>query len=81
MCAQLGLAEKECRRADVVIHPFFCESTWFDFENFDRYIRAGRRAAEEALPRILALLENYQPNQEHNHENPVNTPCMGQCAA
>ncbi|GAA5149099.1 hypothetical protein GCM10023213_46290 [Prosthecobacter algae] len=81
MCAQLGLAEKECRYADVVIHPFFCESTWFDFENFDRYIRAGRRAAEEALPRLLALTGKSTPNQEYNHENPVHTPCVGLCAA
>lgn len=82
MCSELGLAEKECRGADVVIHPFFCESTWFDFENFDRYIRAGRRAAEEALPRIQALLEKHQPNQEPQpHENPVLNPCVGLCAA
>lgn len=81
MTAQLGLAEKECRRADVVIHPFFCESTWFDFENFDRYITAGRRAAEEALPRIRALLEKSTPNQESDHENAINKPCVGLCAA
>ncbi|HEY1084807.1 MAG TPA: patatin-like phospholipase family protein [Prosthecobacter sp.] len=82
MCSQLGLAEKESRKADIVIHPFFCESTWFDFENFDRYIRAGRRAAEEALPSIFALLENPSSNQEQNHENPVlNNPCVGRCAA
>ncbi|MEN3941412.1 patatin-like phospholipase family protein [Prosthecobacter sp. SYSU 5D2] len=82
MCAQLGLAEKECRSADVVIHPFFCESTWFDFENFDRYIRAGRRAAEEALPQIYALLGQSTPNKEYNHENSLLEPSsVGFCAA
>lgn len=81
MCAQLGLAEKECRGAEVVIHPFFCESTWFDFENFDRYIRAGRRAAEEALPQIFAVLERHQPNQEQNHETAVLHTRVGRCAA
>lgn len=81
MCAQLGLAEKESKAADVLIHPFFCESTWFDFENFDRYIRAGRRAAEEALPRIQALVNKTQPNQEHNHENSALKTCVGLCAA
>jgi len=74
MCAQLGLVEKECRSADVVVHPFFCESTWFDFENFDRYIRAGRAAAVTALPRILALLGRPTPNLETRHENPA-SPC------
>ncbi|SKB03441.1 NTE family protein [Prosthecobacter debontii] len=81
MAAQLGLAEKECRRADVVIHPFFCESTWFDFENFDRYITAGRRAAEEALPRIRALLDKVNSNQNPDHENSIDNPCLGLCAA
>lgn len=68
MCAQLGLVEKECRSADVVIHPFFCESTWFDFENFDRYHRAGRAAAEAALPRLLALSGLTHTNPETHHE-------------
>ena len=81
MCAQLGLAEKECRRADVVIHPFFCESTWFDFENFDRYISAGRRAAEASLPQIKTLLENHSSNPNQNHENPVLHTRVGCSAA
>lgn len=82
MCAQLGLAEKECRQADVVIHPFFCESTWFDFENFDRYVRAGRRAAEEALPRIQELMKaNPQFGKEPDHENSELHTCVGLCAA
>ncbi len=71
MCAQLGLVEKECRAADLVIHPFFCESTWFDFENFDRYLRAGRAAAEAALPELLALAGHVNPKPEHRHEPPA----------
>lgn len=82
MCAQLGLVEKECRSADVVVHPFFCESTWFDFENFDRYIRAGRAAAVTALPRIRALLGHPTHEQETNHENPASIhPVLGLHAA
>lgn len=71
MCAQLGLVEKECRGADLVIHPFFCESTWFDFENFDRYLRAGRAAAEAVLPELLALAGRPHPPPEHRHEPPA----------
>lgn len=82
MCAQLGLVEKECRSADVVVHPFFCESTWFDFENFDRYIRAGRAAAVTALPRIRALLGHPTHEQETDHENPASIhPDLGLHAA
>lgn len=56
MSAQLRLIQKEGAAADVVIQPRFEQSSWSDFENFDRYIRAGREAAEAALPQIQALL-------------------------
>ncbi len=48
--AQLRLMTEESAGADVVIHPFFCESRWYDFDNFNTYIEAGRRATEAALP-------------------------------
>jgi len=56
MSAQLRLIVKECARADIIIQPHCEQSSWHDFENFDRYIRAGREAAEEALPAIFSLL-------------------------
>lgn len=54
--AQLRLVAKESERADLVMHPFVCQSTWHDFEHFDRYITAGRDAARAALPEIRRLL-------------------------
>ena len=56
MSAQLRLADIEARRASIEVHPFFSESTWYDFENSDLYIAAGRDAARQAMPRIRALI-------------------------
>ncbi len=56
IAAQLRLIQKECLMSDVVIQPRFERSSWHDFENFDHYIRAGRQAAEAALPAIQDLL-------------------------
>jgi NTE family protein len=61
--AQLRLVSEEGARADVLIHPFFCESRWYDFENFTRYIDAGRKAAEAALPQIFDLIQRPMPRQ------------------
>lgn len=56
MSAQIQLAAKESARADLVLHPYEDESTWYDFDQFDRYIKAGRTAALAALPEIKAML-------------------------
>lgn len=66
MAAQLRLIQKECAASDIVIQPRFERSSWHDFENFDLYIRAGRLAAEAALPAIQALLhpETTPPDRE-----------------
>ncbi|HYF36535.1 MAG TPA: patatin-like phospholipase family protein [Prosthecobacter sp.] len=72
MCSMLRLVEKESKHADIVIHPLFSGSTWFDFENYERYITAGRRAAEAALPAIHQLLENNQTRGEPHH---ATAPC------
>lgn len=61
MAAQIQVTAKEAARADVVLHPFFCEAAWYDYENFDRYIKAGRDVAREALPEIRALLTDATP--------------------
>ena len=54
--AQIQVTAKEALSADLVLHPFFCEAAWYDYENFDRYIKSGRDAAQAALPEIRALL-------------------------
>jgi len=56
LSAQLRLITDESHSADVVIHPFLSNSRWYDYENFNRYIEAGRQATLEALPRIRALM-------------------------
>jgi len=79
--AQLRLVAQESERADVVIHPFFCESTWFDYENFDRYISAGREAARAALPQIRALLNQPAAKGGGHHETHQSNSAMGLDAA
>ena len=59
--AQLRLIAEEGERADVLIHPFIEDSRWYDFEHFNRYIEAGRTAAEAALPKILDLIQRPTP--------------------
>lgn len=54
--AQMQIAAHEIQGANVVIHPFFCGATWYDFEHFDDHIKAGRAAALAKLPQIRALL-------------------------
>ena len=56
MSAQIQLAAKESSRAELVLHPYYREAAWYDFDQFDRYIKAGRDAALAALPEIKALL-------------------------
>lgn len=79
MAAQIGLVEKEARRADVLIHPYHSGSSWADFENHERYIRTGRLAAEAALPAIRALFSQHSTLA--NHENPHHKSTVGCLAA
>jgi NTE family protein len=71
--AQLRLISDESLTADVLVHPFFCESTWYDFENSDRYVEAGRAAMQAALPRIRTLMGDSfvtpTPTTTTSHEN------------
>lgn len=73
MSAQLRLVAKECERAEVVVHPFFCKSTWYDFENFDLYIAAGREAARAALPQIRELVGGPRSNP-HSMGRAIESP-------
>jgi NTE family protein len=76
MCGMLRLVEKESRHADVVIHPLFSGSTWFDFENYERYIAAGRRATEAALPAIRQILETHHPRGGPHHATASRSPLL-----
>ena len=78
--AQMQLVADECSAADVVIHPFLCESKWYDFENFDLYIQAGRQAAKAALPSIRELMKT-SVNHPTDYETVPLIPSMGRGAA
>lgn len=73
MGAQLRLVAKECERADLVVHPFFCKSTWYDFENFDLYIAAGRDAAKQAIPQIRELIRASKTPSATPHNIPASS--------
>ncbi len=75
--AQIRLMAEESASADVVIHPFFGESKWHDFHNFNTYIEAGRRATEEALPLIRALMAPTKNGRTSNHETSPLISAMG----
>ena len=83
MAAQIQVTAKEAMRADIVLHPFFCEAAWYDFENFDRYIKAGRDAAIEALPKIRALLSTPSgvPSTGGHYETVPSHAKLGSLAA
>ena len=77
--AQRQLAAREGALAEVLIRPQMHEAHWYDFEQFERYIEAGRAAARQALPAILQLL--HPPTTPHRHETLVPYPPMGCHAA
>jgi predicted acylesterase/phospholipase RssA/CRP-like cAMP-binding protein len=52
---QLDASEQHAARADVVITPKFGPGSWREFELADRFLEAGRQAAEEELPKLAAL--------------------------
>ena len=53
---QSRMAEDSCVNADVVLRPMVPEGVWYDFYHPERYIRAGERAAEAALPQLKELV-------------------------
>jgi hypothetical protein len=50
------VAEAAAVRADVLVRPIACDAIWHDFTNPSKYIALGRRAAEEQLPALKALV-------------------------
>jgi len=64
--AQLRVAEAACARADLVIRPLALDSSWIEFNKPRKYIEIGRRAAEDQMEAIHALLkERTTPHENH----------------
>lgn len=53
---QLDTSVRNAAEADVVISPRFAPSSWRDIHLADRFEAAGRRAAEEELPALQAMV-------------------------
>ncbi|MDI6732103.1 MAG: patatin-like phospholipase family protein [Candidatus Margulisbacteria bacterium] len=51
------LAESECRKADLTVSPELAGYRWRDYHLAKEIIKAGERAAEEALPKIRSLVQ------------------------
>ena len=54
--AQMRVAEAAALRADILIRPLACDAFWHDFTHPGKYIALGRKAAEEQLPALKALV-------------------------
>jgi len=67
--AQMRLAEHACRHADLVLRPLSFDARWHDFHRPAKYIALGRRAAEEHLTDIKALIRR----RTHEHSASHNT--------
>lgn len=53
--AQLDASVRHAALADVTVTPRFGPSTWREFDRGDRFLAAGRVAAEEQLPSLRGL--------------------------
>jgi len=58
--AQTRVAEASARNADVLLRPLAGDGSWHDFTHPGKYIELGRRAAEEQLPALKALVASYE---------------------
>jgi NTE family protein len=56
-CAQVRIAHDSIKRADLCLRPEHFSAPWNDYENFRRFIDAGRKVALEHLDEIRALTE------------------------
>lgn len=61
MASQMRVVEHSTVLADVLIRPVDREARWHDYTGYRRYIEVGRKAAEKALPEILALISDQSP--------------------
>lgn len=62
--AQMQVADHACQYADVVVRPLSLDGRWHDFRHPGKYIAIGRRAAEEQLEEIKALVNRKEPTYE-----------------
>lgn len=53
--AQIRMAEESCRRADLCIRPVYIAARWHAYDQFERFIEAGREATRARLDDIRAL--------------------------
>ena len=66
--SQVRMAHDSCKRADLVIKPISCTGRWYDYHQYDHFIKVGRKAAEDALPQIKELLSPKLSNEpKANH--------------
>lgn len=63
-CVQMRIATMSCENADLALSPLTCDAHWTDFSNPMKYIELGRRAAEERLTEIKALVERKEMHEE-----------------
>ncbi|MES2982066.1 MAG: patatin-like phospholipase family protein [Verrucomicrobiota bacterium] len=56
-CAQIRIAHESLKRADLALRPEHFSAPWNDYQNFDRFIEAGRKVALEHLDEIRILLD------------------------
>ncbi len=69
--SQLRLAEASAAKADVLIRPVTTHCRWHDYTAWREYIDVGRRAAEEALPQIRALITAAGSKNKSEHHSPA----------
>jgi len=62
--AQMRVAEFSALAADVVVSPLSFDGRWHDFRRPGKYIAIGRRATEEKLDEIRALVQRKEPKYE-----------------
>ncbi len=56
MGSQIRLLEECSKRADVLLCPIVCDSSWHNYTNYEEYIQTGREIATAKLPEIKALI-------------------------
>ncbi|MFH1621865.1 MAG: patatin-like phospholipase family protein [Candidatus Omnitrophota bacterium] len=57
LAMEFVIAQEDCLKADVVIHPMVTGANWFEFFRTEDLIRKGEEQAEKALPKIKELIK------------------------
>jgi NTE family protein len=55
--SQIRMAHESCKHADIVIKPISCIGSWYDYHEYDHFIKIGRQAATAALPEIRRMID------------------------